>query len=477
MKRTAWLMVRLLGILVLSLPAGVVQADVAIQELPNVFDEFLIGGDLSVFYRYDYRPYFTTADVGPVTPDNMWGEIFARLNFTAKKKLNWAEMEAKFSPVFMSTIDQDVYGIDNDDAEVDFNKAYIAFNGMWDGKISTTIGMQDIQLEKQFLIGLGRTQTTAYWLLFNQSFPFGARIDGDFGALKSTVFVARPGDYVAQTFEGNKDMYVTGIDAHYDFTETLYLFGGFYAKIDNTDVGLGAVGAEDDANFLGAGRPQGLAQTDTYALDIGGDWTFGGFNLEGEFVYQMGGVKSLVEVTPDVFAPIEFDRKAFGCFAAAGYTFPIKYGPYAKFHFIYWPGDDLEDDGDIEEYDPMFLGWWGWNRWFIGEQIAEVWGLKTNTRKFIVELGFYPVEPCQLQFIYVKHQLDEEYFPYGSLNPIPVTDTSFADEFNLFMNWQVNDFLFVHSGIGMASPNQGAKDVAGDNKTAFFGQLWLMFAF
>lgn len=456
MKAKARRMVPILAVLLLGLPAAVAQADVAIQELPNVFDEFLIGGDLSVFYRYDYRPFFTTATVGPVTDENNWGEIFARLNFTARKKLCWTELEAKFSPVFLGTFDQDVYGFDKDDAEVDFNQAYIKFGGMWDGKITATIGMQDIQLEKQFLIGLGRTQETAYWLLFNQSFPMAARIDGDFGALKSTIFAARPGDYVAQTLEGDKDMHVTGINLHYDFLETLYAYGGFYAKIDDTEPGT--------VGFLG----QSLAQTDTYALDIGADWTFGGFNLEGEFVYQLGEVK---------FEDAEYDRDTFGCFAAAQYTFPIKLSPYAKFHFIYWPGDGDPNDGDIEEYDPMFLGWWGWNRWFIGEQVAEVWGLKTNTRKLIAEIGFYPVEPCQLQFIYVKHQLDEEYFPLGSLNPIPVTDTDFADEFNLFMNWQVNDFLFVHSGLGFASPNQAAKDVAEDNKTAFFGQIWLMFAF
>ena len=125
MKKAAWLTVRFLAVLVLTLPAAVARADVAIQDLPNVFDEFLIGGDLSVFYRYDYRPYFTTETQSTgVTDDNMWGEIFARLNFTAKKKFPWAEVEAKFSPIFLSTIDQDVYGIDKDDTEVDFNKAY-----------------------------------------------------------------------------------------------------------------------------------------------------------------------------------------------------------------------------------------------------------------------------------------------------------------------------------------------------------------
>ncbi len=461
MKKTAWLTIRVLAVLVLCLPTGVAKADIAIQELPNVLDEFLIGGDLSVFARYDYRPYFTKATVGPVTDDNVWEEIFARLNFTARKKFKWAEMEAKFSPVLMATIDQDVYGIYDDKAEVDFNQAYIKFAGFWNGRVSTTIGMQDVQLEKQFLIGLGRTQSSALWLLFNQSFPFAARVDADLGAFNTTAFVARPGDYVAQTFEGEKDMYVSGIDLHYDFTEALYLFGGFYAKLDNTTPGK--------EGFLG----QPLAQTDTYALDLGGDWTVGPINLEAEFVYELGGVK--------FEDGRQYDRKAFGCFAAAQYTFPVKYGPYAKFHFIYWPGDDDPNDGDIDEYDPMFLGWWAWNRWFIGEQIAEVWGLKTNTRKFIAEIGFYPVETCQVQLIYIKHQLDEKYFPAGVLSFMDpgnvVTDNDFADEFNLFMNWQVNDFLFVHSGVGLASPNQAAKEVAGDNKTALFAQLWLMFAF
>lgn len=468
MKRKRWMLVQVLGVLLLGLSAAVAQADVAIQELPNVFDEFLIGGDLSVFYRYDYQPYFTTATVGPVTDNNNWGEIFARLNFTARKKFEWATVEAKFSPILMSTIDQDVYGLDRDDAEVDFNKAYIKFGGLLD-TFTVTVGMQDIQLEKQFVIGLGRTQETAYWLLFNQSFPFGARIDGDFGALKSTIFVARSGDYVAQSFEGDKDMHATGIDLHWDLLETAYVFGGFYAKIDDTEPG--ASGFLDDPTTGVVEDP--LAQTDTYALDFGGDWTLGGFNLEGEFVYEMGGVK---------YPTAEYDRQAMGGFAAAQFKFPVSLSPYIKGHFVYWQGDDDPNDGDIEEYDPMWLGWWAWNRWFIGEHVAEIVGLKTNTLKYIAEVGFYPVEPCQIQFLYVKHMLDENYFPAGALrgtqDPVyGVTDKDFADEFNLFMNWQVNDFLFAHAGTGVSFPNQAAKEVYGDNKTAFFGQLWLMFAF
>jgi hypothetical protein len=115
--------------------------------------------------------------------------------------------------------------------------------------------------------------------------------------------------------------------------------------------------------------------------------------------------------------------------------------------------------------------------------MTEVFGLKTNTIKYIGEIGFYPVETCQIQLMYIRHQLDEPYYPVGVLNPL-LDDTGgvlkvskdFADEVNLFMNWQATDFLFIHSGLGFDIPNDGAKEIFG-NKTAVFAQLWFMFAF
>lgn len=444
----------MVGLLLAVVPSNSARAEVEIQKLPEVLDAFLIGGDLSLFWRWDHYAYF--AKNPAIQKDNNWGEIFGRLSFKAKKNFEWADAEMQIAPVFMATIDQDVYGLVSDKTEVDFNKAYIQFGKLFDSPFTVTVGMQDIYIEKQFMIGLGRTQETAYWLLFNQSFPFAVRVDGDAGPLKTTAFWARSGDYVAQTFEGKSEVEVAGVNLHYDLMEGAYLYGGFFTKMDDTPPGT--------SGFLG----QSLAQTDTHVVDFGGDWTFGPFNVEAEAVYQFGNVEFV--------AGDSLDRKSFGCFISPKFTFPVAYSPYIKLHFIYWPGDEDPNDGDIEEYDPMFEGWTVWNRWFIGEHMTEVFGLKTNTIKYIAEVGFYPVETCQIQAMYIRHQLDEKYFPLGALNPVPVSSKDFADEFNLFMNWQATDFLFIHSGLGFDVPNDGAQEILG-NKTAVFAQLWLMFAF
>ena len=464
MRRARLFMVCMLGILVFSIPSNFARAEVKIQDLPTVLDEFLIGGDLNLFWRWDHYPYFAKNQF--VQKDNNWGEIYSRLRFKAKKKYDWAELEAQIAPIFIATIDQDVYGLLSDKTEVDFNQAYIKFGQLFGSPFTATVGMQDLWIEKQMMIGLGRTQGTALWLLFNQSFPFAVRVDGDFGALKSTVFWARSGDYFAQTFEMKTEVEVAGINLHYDVMEGAYLYGGFFTKMDDTPPGT-----------TGPVLGQSLYQTDTHVVDFGGDWTFGPVNVEAEAVYEFGNV----EVAPGT----SLDRNSFGFFVSPKFTFPVDYSPYIKLHYIFWPGDENRDDpnGDIEEYDPMFEGWTVWNRWFIGEHMTEVFGLKTNTIKYIGEIVFYPVETCQIQLMYIRHQLDEPYYPVGVLNPL-LDDTGgvlkvskdFADEVNLFMNWQATDFLFIHSGLGFDIPNDGAKEIFG-NKTAVFAQLWFMFAF
>ncbi|MEW6439377.1 MAG: hypothetical protein AB1640_00430 [bacterium] len=463
MRKTGLAWIWVLGVLLAFVPRGALHAEVAIQELPTVLDGFFIGADINLFWRWDHYPYMGKSWFPAIQKDNNWGEIFSRIRFKAKKNFDWAETEVQIAPTFTATIDQDVYGVWKDDTDVDFNQAYIKFGQLFGSPLTVTVGMQDIQLEKQMLIGLGRTQDVSWWLLFNQSFPFGVRVDGDWGAVKTTSFWARSGTYFAQTFEGKEDVEVAGLNVHWDILENAYLYGGFFNKMDDTSPGA--------TGFLG----QSLAQTDTRAIDFGGDWTFGPFNIEAEAVYEFGGVEFV--------AGDDLDRKSFGFFVSPKFTLPITFSPYIKLHYIFWPGDENFGDDDIEEYDPMFEGWTVWNRWFIGEHMTEVFGLKTNTIKYIGEVGFYPVETCQVQAMYIRHQLDEDYYPNGALNPLTdgagnVLEVSedFADEINIFMNWQATDFLFVHSGIGCGIPNDGAQEIFG-NKTAVFAQLWLMFAF
>ncbi len=461
MKKGGKILVLLLGLVLSGLPATSALADVAIQELPSVVDKFMIGIEANTFYRFDHHPYYgAPVAAGSNNQDANWGELFGRLNFTVSKNTGWAELEAKLSPVYMATIGQDVYGVFKDKSDVDFNKAYIKFGKMFNSPFSVTVGMQDIQLEKQFVIGIGRIQNAALWLLFNQSWPFGVRVDGDFGDFKTTAFWAKSGRYVLHTLEDKTDVYATGVDLHYDVEKVGFLYGGFYAKYDNTLPGT--------VGFLG----QPLAQTNTYAFDIGADATpLEGLNLEAESVFELGDI----EFNDPTHGHTTHDRRAFAWVAGGKYTLPVDLSPYIRFQYMFFSGDDNQNSGAINEYDPMFFGWYVWTRWVIGELVGETQTRNTNSRKLIAEVGLSPLEPMLVHFFYIKHLLVDEYYPMGVLNPVPVTSHNYADEFNLFMDYQVMTNLFVHTGGGYIHPNKAAEEVFGSSKDALFCQLWLMF--
>jgi len=448
------------GFLVVSLVfCNFAHADVEIQKLPNAFDKFLVGMEVMTFYRADSNPYFGARFGVKNDEDSHFGEVFGRLTLTAIKDVGWATLEAKLAPVFLTTVGQDVYGLYKDETDIDLNKAYLKFGHLFKNPVDVTIGMQDIQIEKQFLIGIGRGQKAAAWSLFHQSWPFGVKVDCDFGRIKTTAFWARTDNYLFQTFEGKDDVEATGINLHFDVTDKFFVYGGFYAKLDDATPGsLGTFG-------------QPTSQNDTYAWDFGFDFNLGGFHLEGEGVLERGDVKTAPGANT-------LDRRAFGGYASGKYTFPVHLSPYVQVDYIYYQGDNNLGNSTVKEYDPMFWGFPSWNRWVIGELVGETQLPNSNKRDLVLEVGCSPVETMVLHAMYINHRLDEKYFAamitgFGSA---PVSSRKWADEFDIYMDWQVHDYLFVHAGVGYVNPNKAAKEVYGNND-AFFGQLWLMFAF
>lgn len=425
--------------------AGTVQAEIEIQLLSEVLDKFTIGGEINVFYRFDEKPFYG-ADITPEEgPDTDFGETFSRIRFTAEKKLEWATLEGQFAPYYAETIGQDVYGLVKDDQKTGIDQAWLKFNDILGSPIDVTVGRQDIKIEKWFLVADGEDQEVANWLYFHSSFPFAVKLDGEFNQLKSTWFWARSGSYVKYWTDGPEDdIDLTGLNLHYDFSEKFYIYGGMYYK--NED------------------RNDTPTENDTWAFDIGADATFGGLQLEGEFVYETGDVS-------DSFGE-EKDRNAFAGFASATYTFPVKYAPYLRGTYLYFTGDDDPNDDDVEEYDPMFFDFKIWNRWVIGELVGETQLPNYNKQNFIAEVGFSPVEPMVVSLMYIRHELAE-----SNWLGMPLGSDEWADEINLLIDYPIGDHLFVHTGLGYVTPGDAAEEVFGDDENAFFAHLWLNFYF
>ncbi len=454
MKKVKCLILVLL-LTVFIIPTHAVRADVKIGELGNVFDEFLVGGELMTFMRADSNPAYGSEVFAHGDDSTVWGEVFARLHFTAKKDIGFANLEAKISPVFMSTIGKDVYGAYENEEKVELNQGYLKFANMFKKPWTLTVGCQDVKIEKQFLVGNGRMQPAAAWLLFHDSFPFAVRLDGDLGSLKVNAFWAKSKDYM-QMWDSRDDVDVAGLNLHFDISKTSYIYGGFYTKMDDSGYEL---------------------EHQTQNVDIGMDLTFGMFNIEGEFAYQWGDVDSLNG--PD------YDRDSYAFFISPKVTFPVAYKPYIKLQYIYFSGDDDPTDSDWEEYDPMFWGFPGWNKWVIGEHVGETQLLNSNKKEYIFETGFWPMETLQIYGMYIRHELNEDYFPgISTFGYIPLSDDSWADEVNVFAEWGVSDNLWVHFGVGMTMPGDAAEEAmdilsgtSGNDDNAMFAQVLLYFMF
>jgi len=462
-KKHAMLLLTLFFLLSMGLPR-VVCADVKIQDLSSLFDEFLIGMQVDTFVRGDSNPAYGSKAAMWGDDDNVYGEILAQINFTAKKNIGWADLEAKFSPVFLETIGEDIYWIYNDEDDVDLDQGYVKLGNMFQRSLDLTVGCQDIQIEKQFIIGNGSFQDAAAWLLFNDPFPFAVRLDGTYGNLKGTAFWAKSQDYW-QSWSNRDNVDVVGINLHYDIDENAYVYGGYYRKLDDSGEDL------SEAYFPTFGETYNTEhQTDNF--DIGFDFTCGDFNVEGEFNYQIGDVEP--------YGLDELDREdSFAWFISPKYTFPVTHAPYIKLHYIYFSGDDDPNDDEVGEYDPMFWGFPGWARWCIGEIVGEVGLPNTNRETFIFELGFWPTEALHIYTMYYKNRLVEEYFPTDYQRTVvgELSDDDWSDDVDLFVEWSASDNLWIHWGTGFSIPGDAAEEVYGDDNTAFFTQLWFHYYF
>ncbi|GAB4265685.1 MAG: hypothetical protein Kow0092_18170 [Deferrisomatales bacterium] len=437
-------------------------ADVEISKMSEVVDSFTLGIDLNTFYRVDSQPYFglragefnpglpTNADTGATNTN--FGEVFANVRLTAGKDVGWTDLMAQVGFFYAQTVDQDVYTLFKDEHQIGVNQAWIEFAQLFDRKIGVRVGRQDIRIEKWFLVADGGTQEAAGWLPYVASFPMAVVVNAEFEPLTVTAFWARPefntGDpfgFFTSTGRENDDVDLMGINLHWALAENAYLYGGYYRTFDESE------------NVFAAGGPP-YAGDDLNVFDIGGELTLmDALTLEGEFAYQTG---------DDDFRNL--DNRAYAWFGSAAYQFGGRYAPYLRGMYVFYSGDEDPNDGDMEAWNPFFTDFVGWNRWVQGEQTAEVWLVQTNKEVAIAEVGFTPIEPMTVSLHYLKHWIEEK----GSFG---TTSDNWGDEVNLFVDYTVNDHLFAHFGTGFVIPDDAAEEVAGNDKTAYFAQLWLAF--
>lgn len=475
--------------------AGAARAEIDLESGCWLFDKILVGGDLLLFYRADSNPYFGASIANRDGNDSSYGEIAAKLRWAAVKNLGWTNFTLQTGAMMNATLSADFYGLAEDTATLDMELGYGKFEDLFQTPFDLTVGMQDVRVEKWFLIGgTGRGKRAGLWMGLFDSYPFAVKLDEDGWPFKFSAFYAMADRYVHQPEYndprittlpfGKEDVSVAGVNFHLDITaaeptpcllggeraprfpfgdapcSNFYLYGGFYHKFDENPVNL---------PFFTPNQQFLISENDTSAVDGGFDVTFGGLNLSGEFVYEFGDAGSL--------NGRDLDRSAFGGFAWGRYTFDVPYKPFIGTRYIYYSGDsDLEDD-EAEDFDPMFNGFMGWGQWLAGELVGEAQLANTNKQVIVGEVGCQPMENMKLTFLYLHNTLNEPYFGVPGVGRFRLKDKDWADELNLFVDYDVTKWLYLNLGVGYIIPDKAAEEVFGNDEDAFFAQVWVWFKF
>ncbi len=461
MKKRGFLCGLWIGVVVFMIwsPAIIYAGDEK-TNLGDTLDKVSVGFEQYLFYRADNNPYYGADVPGATDSNTAFAEVFSKVSFSAEKDLGWTGLESQLKLYYAETISgPDLYGFpDGDDFGVD--QAWVKMKALGGKPFDLTIGSQDIEIEKKFVVGQGQGAEAAYWFFCKHSFPFAVRLDGDFGNLRGSAFWAMDKDYFQDGIIRD-DVELFGLSLHYDVSETAFIYGGYYNKADRSDYYI------DSETGAQATTPDGddfLVNNDTQAYDIGAQVGFGGLLLEGEYVLEKGDA-GRSGVT-------ELDRDASAWFAAATYTLPAPFAPFVSVQYNYFSGDDDPLDDKDESYDPMFQGNTSWNRWVIGELIGEAQLPNINRKDFIVSAGFCPLETMMVSAHYIRHKLAEKNY-FGT----PLDSDEYATEYNLFVDWMVNENLIWGVGGGYTSPDDVAELIYGDDEEATFVQTMMVLTF
>lgn len=315
--------------------------------------------------------------------------------------------------------------------------------------LDLSAGRQDFQVGDGFLIVDGNFDTEgegAYWLGPRTAFSFASIARLATSPLGGQVFFLRP-------------------DADQGHAEVVGV---------NLDLGLGAFGLGADS-VLGAmylqivdvdprfeaGTPRDGMQVATVRVN---DLRLPGFEdlgLFAQYAREFGDGRN-----------VDFDAQAF--YVEPFYTFSwLPWSPTLAYRFAYFSGDPDPADGEREDFDPLFYDYSrGWGTWVQGEITGEYLLFNSNQINHMVHLSAYPTDAIGIGAIYFHFDLEEKDY-FGT----PVSDRAFADEINLYVDWQATENLAVGALYGAAFPGDAAEEAFGDDDTFHLFQVYAVLTF
>lgn len=105
-----------------------------------------------------------------------------------------------------------------------------------------------------------------------------------------------------------------------------------------------------------------------------------------------------------------------------------------------------------EEYDSLFYGSSDWGSWYQGEILGEYALWNENLDSHMLRLKVQPIDPVTVNLIYYQFMVHEA---------DGLTSDDYADEYNLIVDWAVNDNLSLSLVGAIANPDDAARQLTG----------------
>ena len=114
-----------------------------------------------------------------------------------------------------------------------------------------------------------------------------------------------------------------------------------------------------------------------------------------------------------------------------------------------------------ENFDSLFYGFSDWGSWFQGEILGEYVLGNSNLDSHMFKLKVQPLEPVSINLLYFHFLLHDA-------QAFEVTSDEYADEWNLVVDWSVNDHLSLSLVGAYAMPDDAATEhTGGDNDWSY----------